>query len=179
MSTENLISADEAQKLLNAATRPNAGCTGVSAGWCSIHGDCLCRSLPVTECPLHAADSTHAEGDATALRESAEALARTVIALHAEVARLTTVNVDLLVILEGRTTAPEDTEIEAHIVAGGAWMAVIQGHVMLAETEEEIEVIFDEIEDAWDHDCENPEDVCRWWPLDRERRPCAWPKVSG
>ena len=89
----DLVSADEAQQLLDAATSPNAACTGVSAGWCPIHGDCTCPRPDLAKddpkCPLHAVTSTHAEGDGEALRDRAHDLARTVIALHAEVARLT------------------------------------------------------------------------------------------
>lgn len=184
MSTENLISADETQKLLDAATRPNAGCTGVSAGWCPIHGDCLCRSLPVTECPLHAADSTHAEGDATALRESAETLARTVIALHAEVARLTTTNVDLLAILEGRTAPPTLREIAAH---PGEWL--VDGEIVGLYFEDDRDTDLrarltnegvtyrDASARLWlKHAAEERR---RWVAIDAEGRPCAWPVVSG
>lgn len=42
-------------------------CTGVTAAWCPIHGDCTCpdRTLAMDDdrCPLHAHDSTHAEDD--------------------------------------------------------------------------------------------------------------------
>lgn len=80
----DLVSADEAQGLLDAATSPNAECTGVAAGWCPVHGDCTCAvDREDSTCPLHAATSTHAEGDAEALRDRAEVLARTVVALHA------------------------------------------------------------------------------------------------
>ena len=45
-------------------------CTGVSAGWCPIHGDCTCPEIPGSggeidmnseDCPLHASSSTHGE----------------------------------------------------------------------------------------------------------------------
>lgn len=100
-----------------------------------------------------------------------------VCALVAEVRRLRA-------ILEGRTTAPTSAEIEAHIAAGGAWVAAMQGHAILAETVGETEEIFEEVEYFWpddyeDDDSKPPENTWRWWPLDRERRPCAWPVVSG
>ncbi len=39
-------------------------CTGVSARWCPVHGDCACadwKDLNDPRCPLHRADSSHAE----------------------------------------------------------------------------------------------------------------------
>ena len=52
------------------------GCSGISAGWCPIHGDCICpvdeRGEHITmdgegfgldnpDCPLHAGNSTHGD----------------------------------------------------------------------------------------------------------------------
>jgi hypothetical protein len=37
-------------------------CTGISATWCPVHGDCTCRDPDDKnddDCPLHAAASTH------------------------------------------------------------------------------------------------------------------------
>ena len=40
-------------------------CTGVSAHWCPIHGDCTCRApeerMSDEDCPLHSPLSDHAE----------------------------------------------------------------------------------------------------------------------
>ncbi len=45
-------------------------CTGISAGWCPVHGDCTCPEIPGTDgeidrnsetCPLHSPSSTHGE----------------------------------------------------------------------------------------------------------------------
>lgn len=40
-------------------------CTGISAGWCPIHGDCICKnpedSMSDEDCPLHSWASTHGE----------------------------------------------------------------------------------------------------------------------
>lgn len=49
-----------------------AECTGLTATWCPVHGDCTCTRHEDGEvyfgtrgiCPLHADDSTHAETDA-------------------------------------------------------------------------------------------------------------------
>lgn len=44
--------------------RDRQACTGVSASWCPVCGDCLCRN-PADKnddgCPLHDASSPHAE----------------------------------------------------------------------------------------------------------------------
>lgn len=39
-------------------------CTGISAGWCPLCGDCTCRdpeNLNGDDCPLHSAASPHGE----------------------------------------------------------------------------------------------------------------------
>lgn len=55
---------DKAIKMLEQRVAP-LGCTGLSARWCSIHGDCTCTELPdghwIPEqgCPLHDEASAH------------------------------------------------------------------------------------------------------------------------
>lgn len=42
--------------------RLEQGCTGLSAAWCPIHGDCICdreNGLDHEECPLHNRGSQH------------------------------------------------------------------------------------------------------------------------
>jgi hypothetical protein len=42
-------------------------CTGLTAAWCPIHGDCVCdreNSMDADDCPLHNDLSHHAEGSA-------------------------------------------------------------------------------------------------------------------
>lgn len=39
-------------------------CTGVSARWCPVHGDCTCKDamdLNDGDCPLHSESSDHGE----------------------------------------------------------------------------------------------------------------------
>lgn len=40
-------------------------CTGLSASWCPVHGDCTCpeplEALDADACPLHSDASSHAE----------------------------------------------------------------------------------------------------------------------
>ncbi len=43
-------------------------CTGVSASWCPVHGDCACKNANDKnddDCPLHSRQSTHGETVAT------------------------------------------------------------------------------------------------------------------
>lgn len=40
-------------------------CTGLTAAWCPIHGDCRCdreQSLDAWDCPLHKPESSHEGG---------------------------------------------------------------------------------------------------------------------
>ena len=44
---------------------PEPPCTGLTATWCPVHGDCTCerefeQGLDAPSCPLHAFDSQHA-----------------------------------------------------------------------------------------------------------------------
>lgn len=45
------------------ALRAAAECTGLTARWCPVHGDCVCEgdNLDDARCPLHAPSSTHAD----------------------------------------------------------------------------------------------------------------------
>lgn len=116
-------------------------------------------------------------GDEPSLMDAIPGLARTVKALHAEVARLGA-------IIEGRTTPPTDAEFATHDAAGGSWRIVTHavGTRILAEDGYQRDVAM------WAHaemlrDAMAPggplhgADV-RWWALDAEGRPCAWPVVS-
>jgi hypothetical protein len=51
-------------KIMAESVRPPMQCTGISASWCPIHGDCTCRDecdRNDDDCPLHSAASTHGE----------------------------------------------------------------------------------------------------------------------
>lgn len=49
-------------------------CTGVSAAWCPLHGDCSCpepeNALDDWSCPLHSPSSTHAEASLASLKST-------------------------------------------------------------------------------------------------------------
>jgi hypothetical protein len=55
-------------RLLLGGPKPKVECTGVSAGWCPVHGDCVCpdreRAMDTATCPLHGVSSKHAEEEA-------------------------------------------------------------------------------------------------------------------
>ena len=80
-------------------------------------------------------------------------LARTVIALHA--------------IVEGRTVPPTDDELAAHDATGATWMiAHRDGQIVVTVM-------------SWpsSRDWHVGKGATRWWPLESDGRPCAWPVV--
>lgn len=99
------------------------------------------------------------EGEAQAQRTRAEAA-------EAEVARLRA-------IVEGRTTAPTDAEIDAHYRAGGGWIysrpegvrASVVAQPMTART-----IIYAAA-------CQR--ETLRWMAVDANSRPTAWPVVEA
>ena len=68
-------------------------------------------------------------------------------------------------IIEGRTVPPTDAEIVAHWRAGGTW--IVEGVIVLRVVEA---VCARRDQASWA--------AVTWLPLDRSRRPCAWP-VGG
>lgn len=73
-------------------------------------------------------------------------------------------------IIDGRTTAPTDAEIAAHEAAGGSWMTAHREHRAFAHSPAIVR--------AWRDYGRESGCPTRWWPLDRDGRPCAWPEVS-
>lgn len=73
MSAETLRA--KAEELRAEADRiESANCTGVSASWCPVHGDCRCPD-PLDDmndwnCPLHSSQSSHAEAFAAGSGET-------------------------------------------------------------------------------------------------------------
>lgn len=70
-----VLTLPEIQRVIDAHTAATAAtaaaCTGLTATWCPVHGDCRCERAdgdpyegPSDDgaCPLHAHDSPHAEG---------------------------------------------------------------------------------------------------------------------
>lgn len=89
----------------------------------------------------------------------------TIVAMTAEIMRLGA-------IIEGRTTRPTYPEINAHALADGKWLVRYERDG--AETTTQVR----EFEGArWD--CTTGSLAHRWWPLDKNGRPCAWPTVPA
>lgn len=78
-----ILSMEEVREIEREATLPE-GCTGISAKWCPIHGDCACEPeeegfdvvLEDPDCPLHGNASGHAETIADNSPLSRETVAR-------------------------------------------------------------------------------------------------------
>lgn len=66
-------------------------------------------------------------------------------------------------IIEGRTIAPTDEEIAAHAKHGGLWQYLSAGRLCHGWLDS-LELL-------------HGAPVSRWWPIDRDGRPCAWPEV--
>ena len=66
-------------------------------------------------------------------------------------------------IVEGRTTPPTIEEARAHIDAGGVFRMVCGTRVFTAESMIAVDVAIEDFPGG------------RWWALDAQRRPCAWP----
>lgn len=100
---------------------------------------------------------------------------------HTALARALRAVVALTEMLDGRTTPPEDGEIEAHWRAGGHWLTVQQRRPELAGDTPHPHVLTDP-EDvrvyARHVGTERLWPVVRWIALDRSGRPCARPKVT-
>lgn len=103
-------------------------------------------------------------GDEPSLMDAIPGLARTVKALHAEVARRGA-------IIEGRTTPPSSEEIDAHAIAGGAWLVTLPA-VKQVRAKPETRYT------------DNPREVSRLWWSEGARwipvlngRPTTWPVV--
>jgi len=82
-----------------------------------------------------------------------------------EIARLRAALTEAHTIIEGRTVAPTDAEIAAHWRAGGTW--IVEGVIVLRVVEV---VCAHRDQSSWA--------AVTWLPLDRSRRPCAWPVVE-
>lgn len=79
----------------------------------------------------------------------------------------------LRAIIEGRTTPPTEAEIAAHDRAGGGWVICSPAApldtriVCLSAATAKVRAAF----------CRGAV-IRRWWPLDNDGRPCAWPVVT-
>lgn len=86
--------------------------------------------------------------------------------LRAHVAALTAERDAARGIIAGRATAPTAAEIEAHSKAGGTWYVRSGDRAGVLSIVDETRWIASE-------------GGYRWWALDAEGRPCAWPVVEA
>jgi hypothetical protein len=81
----------------------------------------------------------------------------------------------LRAVIEGRTTPPTREEIEAHHMAGGAWLVLWSCRGLSHGRWR------DGVLSAYIFECDVT-DMCkkdaRWLALDASGRPCAWPEVA-
>ena len=203
LQTENLVSADEAQRLLDTAqygpyfvaesAKPNTlaivDSADINAGAVAWRGDeneptaratadlfAASWSLAETAVALHT-EVAVLKAENERLRGLLDAAPKlmppadggpdlldrvdTVVAMTAEIVRLGA-------IIEGRTVAPTDAEIEAHNKVMGGWRRDGASSDMMSGRMAQAYRDSDATEG-------NPR---RWWPLDRDGKPCAWPKVA-
>ena len=208
LQTENLVSADEAQRLLDTAqygpyfvaesAKPNTlaivDSADINAGAVAWRGDeneptaratadlfAASWSLAETAVALHT-EVAVLKAENECLRGLLDAAPKlmppadggpdlldrvdTVVAMTAEIVRLGA-------IIEGRTVAPTDHELEVHGARGGRWRTRYQvGDPALCrdgmEATEAREV----------RDRMRPLHVYTWWATEADGTPCAWPEVS-
>lgn len=161
-------------------------CTGIAAQWCPNCGTCNCpldhngeRTRDRATCPLHGVESRHAEtlcagGCGEMVTDDGERCdACEAKHLRAELDALRA-------IIEGRTTPPSDEEIAAHAAAGGSWLCRIEApdlepldsSAWLAQSSGRM------AQQAARWRRTQHKVFYRWWALDAQRRPCAWPVVT-
>lgn len=76
-------------------------------------------------------------------------------------------------IIAGRTTPPSDAEIAAHHAAGGEWLGFREDVRTWCHGPEVVSFTYSEEHERSARRCS------RFWPLDAEGRPCAWPVVEA
>jgi hypothetical protein len=87
---------------------------------------------------------------------------------------------DARAIIEGRDVPPTEAEIAAHEAAGGTWLFFEMKNAEGQPLHDAAPVVADHEFNAYEaregqmllgH-------AVRWWPLDADGRPCAWPSVT-
>lgn len=80
----------------------------------------------------------------------------------------------LRTIIAGRTTPPTDEDLAMHAATGGRWRTA---HIIGTATLSRDGMGADEAEHVRAQMLQSH--VYRWWALDADRVPCAWPVVGG
>lgn len=115
----------------------------------SVRGEDHAASLTDDEVDEHAVSTPVDVANLVARMQSAEALRD-----------------EAQAIIAGRATAPTDAEIEAHNKSGGTWYVRRGDRAGVLSIVDETRWIASE-------------GGYRWWALDAEGRPCAWPVVEA
>lgn len=170
MTTKRMTAEDLAviEARANAATSaPWRACGG---------GGCQCGHVWSTPCDVIVSQPCRDEEiDAMPSEEmarlfaAAPALRRTVIELHARVAELTRERDEAHAIIEGRATPPTDEEIAVHQAHGGEWLGFRADGPPWRRGAVIADFTYSEEHVRAAHRC------ARWWAIDAEGRPCAWP----
>lgn len=176
MSDDRIISADEARRLLNDWQEANA------RGACEAPHHRYDTEMTVCMCGPCSAKFAALNNGGIASPD----LAASVIALHD---RLATLDVELArgiaeretlrrerdearAIIAGRDTPPTDEEIAVHQAQGGEWLGFRADGPPWRRGAVIADFTYSEEHVRAAHRC------ARWWALDAEGRPCAWPKVT-
>ena len=139
-------------------------------------GDCVIHYDDITIARVAHFDNGHTEALAhlfAVAPDDVKELSATVAAQAAEIDRLRA-------IIDGRTTAPTEAEIAAHEAAGGRWRSIVPGEFILSTSDGD-----GDAEDARQTSAVQRANAAivvragvRWWALDAQNRPCAWPVVT-
>jgi hypothetical protein len=81
-------------------------------------------------------------------------------------------------IIAGRTTPPTDAEVEAHCATGGTWRSIVPGEWILSTHDGDPEDVAETIGVQSANAAIVARAGVRWWAVDPEGRPCAWPVVA-
>ena len=89
------------------------------------------------------------------------------------IAALTAERDAAMAIIAGRTTPPTDEEIAVHHAAGGEWLGFREDVRTWCHGPEVVSFTYSEEHERSARRCS------RFWALDAEGRPCAWPVVEA
>lgn len=192
MSDDRIISADEARQFIIGATE-GPWEVGVASMWkqgVRVETEMFVRrpgdNVAIAAQVIDPRTEEISESNARLLAAAPD-LAASVIALHerlatldAEVARgiaeretLRRERDEARAIIAGRDTPPTDEEIAVHQAQGGEWLGFRADGPPWRRGAVIADFTYSEEHVRAAHRC------ARWWALDAEGRPCAWPVVTS
>jgi len=169
--TPRIITAAEAASLLEGRNAKGAWRVGgvEAEGKVWAHDPTALGGPSVGEVCIFNANTYRPHNGNRALAAAAPDLAATVIAQAAEIERLRA-------IVDGRATPPTDAEIAAHEAAGGWWRCAPDGDRRGLPPLESFRSDTARAVTSWAYVMGH---TIRWWALDAQCRPCAWPVVKA